>query len=240
MTDFSPLSSQLFRTKGDTLAALRSYPELRIPPFIHFTLAEWRNDPAETARRARNAVSGPAAVRSSCLREDGEAASGAGEFLSLLDVDAASGQDLEQAVEAVFGSYGEAADGDQVIVQAMVPDVSVSGVIMTRVPDNGAPYSAIDYDDESGRTDTITGGTGVCKTVFIYRHADGSNFDSERVRSYVEFARRIESICGRDDLDIEFCQDRDGAMHLFQVRPLCTRAGWIPGVDAHLSRNIGH
>lgn len=230
----------LFRSKADTLEALQDCPDLNIPDFFAFTFEEWSQNQTAVMARAAAFAPRPVAVRSSCLREDGADSSGAGAFLSLLHVDPCRAAEVAEAVDRVLASYGPAEAGDQVIIQAMVPSVSVSGVIMTRIPDNGSPYYAVDYDDESGRTDTVTGGLGACKTVFVSREADPADFDSARLRSFVDFARQLQEICGRDDLDIEFCQDQAGVLHLFQVRPLCTRPGWIPGVDAHVSRNIGY
>ena len=41
----------------------------------------------------------------------------------------------------------------------MIDDVSASGVIFTRDTNSGAPYFVINYDDETGRTDTVTDGS---------------------------------------------------------------------------------
>jgi hypothetical protein len=120
----------------------------------------------------------------------------------------------------------------------MVENVIVSGVIMTRVPVDGAPYYTINYDDESGKTDSVTGGTGVNKTVYVYKEANSLDFDSLRLQSFVVFARKIEELCLKDALDIEFCQDSNGVLHLLQVRPICTQAHWIPDIDNHITGNI--
>lgn len=234
------LPNGLFRSKADTLLALQSFPDLKIPDFYAFTFDQWSRDRATLLKKAASFVPGKVAVRSSCLKEDGLESSGAGEFLSLLHISPAGTAELEQAIESVLASYGPPKSEDQVIVQEMVPGVSVSGVIMTRIPDNGAPYYAVDYDDESGRTDTITGGVGACKTVFVFKDAQKDDFDSSRLHFFIELARRIQEICGRDDLDIEFCQDHSGVLHLLQVRPLCTSSEWIPNVDQHVSNNIGY
>ena len=40
----------------------------------------------------------------------------------------------------------------------MIKDVNASGVIFTKNISNGAPYYIINYDDLSGKTDTVTSG----------------------------------------------------------------------------------
>ena len=54
----------------------------------------------------------------------------------------------------------------------MIEDIAVNGVIMTYDMVHGTPYYCIDFDDESGRTDTITGGSVINKGLFVYRHAE--------------------------------------------------------------------
>ncbi|MBQ9407522.1 MAG: hypothetical protein IJU37_12395 [Desulfovibrio sp.] len=182
------------------------------------------------------------AVRSSCLREDAEEASAAGAYLSLLNIDASDPAALTAAIDKVIASYGETDPQDQVLIQAMIPHVAVTGVIMTRVLADGTPYYVINYDDESGRTDTITGGTGTSKTVFVYRGVREQDFDSSRLRAFVALAKRLEELCASDALDIEFCMDAEHVVHLLQVRPIAASKQWSgsgEGLDAVLD-NISH
>ncbi len=219
-----------FSSKADTLAALSRWPELNIPTVFAFTVAEWRAD-AGAVHAGAVATLGPApgvraAVRSSCRREDSAACSGAGAFLSLLDVPLDDAAAFADAVEQVIASYGDAAPDDQVLVQPMIREPAVTGVIMTRALADGAPWYVINYDDESGKTDTVTGGTHVGKTVYVYREAREGDFDSPRLAAFVGLARRLETLCGTDALDIEFCLDAENTLHLLQVRPICAGSQW--------------
>ena len=223
----------IFTTKADTLASLAGNPELAIPPLTSFAVERWRTDPAGVLREvaAFFPEGNRVAVRSSCRREDSAEASGAGAYLSLLHVDAHDSDALTAAIDRVIASYADADPADQVLIQSMIPNVAVTGVIMTRVLADGTPYYALNYDDESGRTDTITGGAGSSKTVFVYRGVRDQDFESPRLRSFVALARRLETLCASDALDIEFCMDADNVVHLLQVRPIAAARQWSEGTD---------
>lgn len=240
MADVFP-SAINFSSKADVLKALSRHDDLHIPPVLVLTAERWRADSRTAIReiQARFASDALLAVRSSCRREDSETTSAAGAYLSILNVDAASAPAIHDAVERVLASYGHAEPDDQVLVQPMIRNAAVTGVLMTRVLTDGTPYYVINYDDESGRTDTITGGRNANKTVYVYREVRDRDFDSPRLRSFVDLARRLEELCGSDALDIEFCLDADDVLHLLQVRPICTQRHW-PKQNNTIRDFIGH
>lgn len=222
-----------FSSKADVLQALSCHEDLHIPTVHALMVEQWRSDTDAALREIMALFSkeGTLAVRSSCRREDSESTSAAGAYLSVLNVDVSDAQALRDAVERVIASYGEATQDDQVLVQPMLQNITVTGVMMTRVLTDGTPYYVINYDDESGKTDTITGGRNVNKTVCVYRDVREQDFDSARLRAFVALARRLEELCGSDALDIEFCLDADDILHLLQVRPICTRRHWPDHAD---------
>lgn len=223
----------LFTSKADTLTRLHQYPELNIPLPFSFTMAAWNNAPDSILSAIAEQFCGKSlAIRSSSLREDSTETSAAGAFLSLLNVPADSPDALRSAIDQVIASYGEASPDDQVLVQPMIENPVVTGVIMTRSLADGAHYYVINYDDESGKTDTITGGTGISKTVYVYRNVRDSDFDSARLKSIVNLARGVEEICGNDSLDMEFSLDAGGTLHLLQVRPICASRHWSEATQA--------
>lgn len=237
-----PIARFQFSSKADVLTALAAHQDLGVPAVHVFTVAEWRADGGAVLRgiAGQFAPGTPLAIRSSCRREDSEETSGAGAYLSVLNVASQDGGALRDAIEGVIASYGQSAlPEDQVLVQPMIPGVAVSGVMMTRTQADGTPYYVINYDDESGRTDTVTGGKNAAKTVYVYRGARDGDFDSPRLRGFVGLARRVEALCGNDALDIEFCQDSAGNLHLLQARPICSRRHW-PGQPGDLAGFIGH
>lgn len=150
----------------------------------------------------------------------------------MLDVPLNDESAFADAVTRVINSYGDAVSQDQVLVQPMIREPAITGVIMTRALADGAPWYVINYDDESGRTDTVTGGVHAGKTVYVYREAQDAYFDSPRLAAFVALARRLEDLCGTDALDIEFCLDARNILHLLQVRPICAQRKWPDSVPS--------
>ncbi|MBT7667046.1 MAG: pyruvate, phosphate dikinase, partial [Rhodospirillaceae bacterium] len=155
-----------FGTKAQTLAALAPLvTSAQVLDLYFFTVTEWRNDPdAVLAQITERFGTIALVVRSSAHAEDQGDASMAGAFESKLNVDGGDPKAVTTAVKDVIDSYVGHPD-DQVLVQAMLDDVAISGVAMTHDVERGAPFYVVDYDDESGRTDTVTGGDSVHKTV---------------------------------------------------------------------------
>jgi hypothetical protein len=231
-----------FGTKAQTLEALAALNPQRfhVPPVFYFSVAEWRADgPGVLRRIAERFRPSALAIRSSAVSEDGAQASQAGAHRSLLDIDSSRDDAVAGAIAEVIASYRGDPD-DQVLVQPMVTDVVLSGVIMTRNLGDGSPYYVISYDDESGRTDSITGGTGVSKTVLVHRDCDDAHLDSPRVRQMLALARDVEALAGEVPLDLEFGIERNGRRWVFQVRPISTASRWHPDVERRVQRRIPH
>ena len=181
-------------------------------------------------------------VRSSAAGEDGWEASRAGSYLSLINVEP-DPETVARAIDDVFASYETASAHHQVLVQPMVEDVVISGVVLTRDLDTGAPYYVVNYDDFSGRTDTVTGGA-VSKMVMVHR-GNPDALHSPRMRKLIAVVQEIEAVTGCDELDIEFCATADLAFYVLQVRPLAARHAWqgvaddaIAGALAAIRQNL--
>ena len=234
----------IFRTKALTLQWLAEHSHFTIPPLELVEARDWRQNPRAVLDRIRKEFQGvDLAIRSSCSQEDTSSCSAAGAFTSVLHVAADDEAGVSDAINAVFASYKadeSALASEHCFVQPMVEDIVMSGVIFTRNSDNGSPYCIINYDDESGRTDTITSGTGVSKTVSVYRGAQERDFDSPRVFKLFKFSQEVEKVCENDALDIEFCVDANDVIHLVQVRPICANGNWEASVDTVVHENLGH
>ena len=225
-------------TKAETLELLlrHGFP---VPPLRYVTKERWDAAPDAVLAEIRAAFpQTPLAVRSSACQEDGCAASLAGAFDSVLHVPSQDAAALRAAIVKVASRYGSAAD--QILIQPMIPHVALSGVVMTRTLEDGSPYYVINYDDVSGRTDTVTGGSGISKTVCVYRGARAEYFDSPRLRAVLDLVRRLEDFFSGLPLDIEFVVDARGVTHLLQARPIAAARHWRSQVAEDVSRHIRH
>jgi phosphoenolpyruvate synthase/pyruvate phosphate dikinase len=180
-----------FGTKAETLAELFQLG-FSVPQSFYFTVQAWRENKKELLRQipASLAAARALAVRSSSLGEDGAFASQAGKYKSILDVPPQPAR-LSKAIEEV----SKVLQGqDQILIQPMVDNVHMSGVVMTKSLDDGSPYYCINYDDTSGRTDTITSGTGAHKTVYIYNGVSEDDFDSPRLRALMNTITELNKL----------------------------------------------
>lgn len=55
----------------------------------------------------------------------------------------------------------------------------------------------INYDDEFGRTDSVTGGDHVIRTVYIYHNIGMDDFDFPRLKSFIGLVRALKEISGK-------------------------------------------
>ncbi|MBL8700447.1 MAG: phosphoenolpyruvate synthase [Alphaproteobacteria bacterium] len=213
-----------FGTKSETLErAGTRLVSARVLPQRRIAHADWRaaRDAALEGILAEDWARGPLIARSSARNEDGAAASQAGKYLSiphLLSRDA-----LAAAIDGVFASYGDAGDDEQVFVQPMLRDVSLSGVAFTRDPNTGAPYVVVNYD-QSGDTAAVTAGRAGGLRTYVHwkHHAKPAPAPLDRV---LDLARELEILFAADALDIEFALTRGGDLVLLQVRPLAAAGG---------------
>ena len=229
-----------FGTKSQTLSLLA--PKLKrstIGESVTFTVADWANRGTAIVESVqRTFADGRVIVRSSAVNEDGAMASQAGVFKSVQDVAVRSEAEISRAVERVIASYGpHAGEHDEVLVQMMITAVSMSGVVFTHDLNTGAPYYVVNYDDVSGRTDTITSGaTDTSRTLLIHRgHV---KMRSGRFNALLTAVQEVEELFPGAALDIEFAVTERERIYLFQVRQLAVRKNWNRHISVHVDQAL--
>jgi phosphohistidine swiveling domain-containing protein len=154
----------------------------------------------------------------------------AGEYESVLNVESDDQVAVDFAIKEVIASYERKRPrqgGDEVIVQEMVLNTSMSGVVFTHDLNTGAPYYVINYDDVSGLTNTVTSGDGeyANRTLYIHRGA-AQALRSERFLGLMLAIQELEQIMGSQFLDVEFALGEDFSPYLLQVRAITTQPNW--------------
>ena len=166
------------------------------------------------------------AVRSSAFSEDTRETSNAGAFKSILSIDPKHIASVSSAIDEVFDSYGcHASDEDEIIIQEMVENILFSGVVFTHELKNGAPYYSINYDDISGKSDTVTAGLSHYSNKTLYIHRENvSALRSQRFSKLMQSILEIEKTNTSEHLDIEFIVQNDLTVNIVQVRPIAAHS----------------
>ena len=216
------LTKFVIGTKGDTLKKLKTMlKKSKLCNQYIFTVNEWeKNNKSIIKKIEENFPNQKLALRSSSTLEDSFSNSNAGAFESILDVSSIDEIEITNAVNKVISSYNNNQINHQVLVQNMVENVIMSGVVFTRDMETGAPYYVISYDNSTSRTDTVTSGSSnEIKTIMISKSYSKDKIPNEfkrLIRSIVE----IEDITNYEALDIEFAINSSNEIYILQVRPI--------------------
>lgn len=224
MNEQSDLVHFILGSKAETLRRIQ--PKLKkskVCDQITHTWSDWKKYPKRAIKEVQSKFAGQRLIiRSSSSEEDGWETANAGVFESILNVDCNDSEALRDAIDNVFSSYGERPPHAQVLIQPFITDVAMSGVLFTCDLITGAPYYIINYDDVSGRTDSITSGqTSDLRTVIVFRHEINSILGIDpRLGKVIDAAQELEQLLGYNKLDIEFAIDNSGQCFTFQIRPI--------------------
>ena len=205
-----------FSTKANTLKTMAaSVSKSRILPQYTFTVGELLANPDVIKERVLKEFTGALIVRSSAISEDTESNSLAGKYLSLMNVAPA---DIINAAQKVHSSYNDSNRENQVLVQPMLQNIAMSGVLFTVDPNNGGNYFVINYDENTGASDSITSGQMAdSSTCYIFH---GKKCGDHRLDSLVEAAEELMKLFCKNNIDIEFAFTNDGVLYILQARPL--------------------
>ena len=222
--DFS-ISRFVMTSKGKTLERLqRIVKSANILDQVRCTVAKWRATPDNLISEIQDSFPNQSIiVRSSSIAEDSFTESKAGHFESILNVDSSSVPSITDAVQRVIASFGDATieEKDEIFIQPMVQNIAVSGVLFTKDIKSGVDYVLINYDDRSGRSDTVTSGDSILSAAIAFK--DRLDLLPEKLLPLKDVIIEIERILDFDALDIEFAIDEAGRTFVLQVRPITTQ-----------------
>lgn len=218
------ISQFVLGTKSETLSRLESVVNLsRIGSQLTFTSAYSQVNETEVLIEIGRVFSGKQIiVRSSAASEDTSRFSNAGKFESVADVPANDSIAVATAIRRVAKSYDpDSSHADQILIQEYVASVEFCGVVFTCDLDTGAPYYRIDFDEQPETTATVTGGLNNTRTIFVYRGKTEFLCKKEpKLGPVLEAVQELERLLDHQKLDVEFAVDKQGIVHVFQIRPI--------------------
>lgn len=212
----------MLNTKAQTLKRLRdaSPQTFLVDPLEVFTVAEWEKSSQAVLSQLGSAHGASVVVvRSSAAVEDIDPSLPPGFFHSQIGVPADDAEALSAAIVSVIHSYSrhEATWADlgrnEVLVQRQVIRPKLAGIADTAPP--GGLYIQVEYDDESGRTDTVTSGRNT-RRIDLLRKGYVLSKPWDQIRDAI---LEVERILSDPDLLIEFAIDSQGWVHIFQAKP---------------------
>ena len=213
------------KTKANTLINISSKIRIfHVPKSYIFTVSDWIRNKSLIKKKIKQIFSEKEVIiRSSTSSEDSQKASFAGAFESFLNIDSKNSKKIELSINKVIKSYKSKISNirnEQILVQEMIQNIKMSGVIFTGDNLGYQNYYSINYDDITGRTDTVTSGNSEYsnKTLFIFKKKKNL-VRSSRFKKLIKATQEIENFF-TFPLDIEFCLTKKNKLFLLQVRPI--------------------
>jgi glutamine kinase len=181
-------------------------------------------------------------IRSSAVDEDSHLSSFAGEYASVLNVPSDNPEKINESINTVISSYEKKRPllpEDEVIIQEMVKNTTMSGVVFTHDLNTGGPYFIINYDDQSGSTETVTSGNSeyANRTLYIHRSSI-DKLRSDRFTKLLQAVQELEEVMESKFLDIEFALGEDLTPFLLQVRAITTQPNWNRSVTKRIDATL--
>ena len=213
-----------FNSKSSTLEKLKPLLKIsKILPIYSFNVGDWKKNKKLIIKQIRTKFKKKIIIRSSAIGEDSLIESQAGKYLSINKINPSNLFQLNQSIVKVIRSYKSDNLRNQILVQPVLQNVSMSGVLFTQDNENGSPYYCIEYDDLTGSTDTVTSGLNdKSRTLYVLRN-NFKQLKSKRFLKLINASREIEKLTSSSKLDIEFGVNKKNEVYIFQVRPIITK-----------------
>ena len=218
------------KSKGEVLVDLKKYNlKFKIPKTTIFFTKQWKIEKNKIYSEIKKKFTKTKlAIRSSSRDEDLYNQSSAGKYLSILNVNINNKKKFFSSINRIIKSYSQISNlNNQIIVQEMVTEINSSGVAFTKDIENGSDYYVINYDDVTGKTNTVTSGQGHYSNRILYIYKKFNNqVKSKRFKKLIECIRDLEKKIELDSLDIEFAINNKLEIYLLQARPISTANKW--------------
>lgn len=194
----------------------------RVLPLFNLKYIDFKENWIEITKTIQNLFNNNLIIRSSSSLEDNNKLSNAGAFLSIPNVKLENNNTLKKAILDVFLSYGpRPTKHDEVLIQPMLENIDVSGVVFTADQDTLAPYYIINFDS-GGNFDGVTSGKSETLKTYVHFKNYKQPAPKEFLNRVIELCKELETIMNNNHLDIEFAITKNGEIYLLQVRPLVT------------------
>ena len=240
--------SYKYLSKGRILTALEDELDIfKIPKSLVFEVSDWKKNKINILNKInyfflKKHHCHKLAIRSSALNEDKDNKSNAGVYDSYLDVDTNDEKKIIISINNIIRGYikNKINSGkSEIIIQQMIQNTYLSGVIFTHNLNNGSPYYVINYDDVSGLTNTVTSGSSKYSNRSLYVYRDKiSEIKSPRFRKIIIAVKDLEKKVGNNYLDIEFTCDKNLNIYLLQVRQIAKPKPWSNKLKKNFSKTI--
>ena len=236
-------NSILKYSKGEVLLKLKNLNHIyRVPKTELIKVKDWKNSKNRIYLDLKKTFRSKVAVRSSAKDEDGKYESNAGRYESFLNIDINNRKIFFRNVDKVIKSYSKSKSNNhdnQIIIQEMVKNIKSSGVVFTKDIENGTDYYVINYDDVTGKTNTVTSGSGshANRILYIYKKSK-DEIKSLRFKKIIKFIQFLENYLKSDNLDIEFAIDKNLEIYLLQVRLISTSKRWKKNYRSVIDKKI--
>ena len=206
-------------SKGRTLLYLKKYvKELNIPESYCFKVSKFKKNPNKIIKTIKKRFKNQIIIRSSAQMEDTKKGSLAGKFQSFLNINPKKDSQVLEHINLVINSYKNYSNkNDEILIQTMIKNIKMSGVIMTRYKNNSAPYNIIEYS-LSSKSNDITSGVNQAKS-FTYFKDQKLKSKKVKIKKCDKLIKVLEKKFNKP-LDIEFAIDNKNKIFLLQVREL--------------------
>ena len=210
-----------FSTKSRTLLSLK-IKSAQIPKSFVFTIKQFEIDKEKIIKEIKKRFNKKIIIRSSTVHEDGKSKSFAGFFESVLNLNSQNYEDVSNGIKKVKLSYKKYySNKNEILIQDMIENVNISGVITTCDLKNYSPYYIINFD-KGNDTTAVTSGKKNSEN-FIFFRKSKSKPKKKIFNRLILLAKELEKKFDNKFLDIEFAVKKN-KIYLFQVRPIINKS----------------